>query len=325
MIRVLTICLLVLVSGMTTAQVVIELTHPVGKSPRVFTEGWVFGAKASVNGKDVSQQVKWSGTGKFTPASGSSSRPRFNAAGTNSITLSLTAGGKKISKSFSVQAVSPANYASVGSIAYCPADSHPDALGTVPVSGPILTGSETVLVNGRPAARKGDTGIHATCSGDNTFEIVEGDANVLIDGRPAARFGDRTRHCGGEGQIVKNRPALPLIALSGTLTPPIKAGPTKFALVPDGSEFDIKGFERGVSPMDKSVTFEMRWNGRIDREGKVTGSVTVKRIATKSMTEFTGVLSGTFDRRKGLLNGTVTFRIGENELKSALSLVRTGQ
>jgi uncharacterized Zn-binding protein involved in type VI secretion len=48
----------------------------------------------------------------------------------------------------------------------------------------------------------GDNGVHAACCGPNTFVIEEGDPEVLIDGRPAARVGDSTRHCGGFGHLV---------------------------------------------------------------------------------------------------------------------------
>jgi len=55
-------------------------------------------------------------------------------------------------------------------------------------SGPILTGSDTVLIGGLLAARKGDT---ALCPGA-VDGIVEGCETVLINGKPAARRGDRT-------------------------------------------------------------------------------------------------------------------------------------
>lgn len=54
--------------------------------------------------------------------------------------------------------------------------------------GPILSGSDTVLIGGLAAARKGDT---AQCPGA-VDGIVEGEDTVLINGRPASRKGDRT-------------------------------------------------------------------------------------------------------------------------------------
>lgn len=41
--------------------VTLLLTHPAGRSPNVFTTGWVFGARCSYEGKDYSGSVKWSG------------------------------------------------------------------------------------------------------------------------------------------------------------------------------------------------------------------------------------------------------------------------
>lgn len=68
------------------------------------------------------------------------------------------------------------------------------------VLGLVDEGSPTVMINGYPAIRKGDTGTHsgrlaATCCGPNTFEVIEGDPEILIDGKPAARIGDKTQHC----------------------------------------------------------------------------------------------------------------------------------
>ena len=47
-----------------------------------------------------------------------------------------------------------------------------------------------VTVNGKPAARSGDTT-------SNGGPLVEGVPNVLINGKPAVVMGDRT-HCGGK-------------------------------------------------------------------------------------------------------------------------------
>jgi uncharacterized Zn-binding protein involved in type VI secretion len=185
----------------------LELTYPAGQSPMVFTRGWVFGARCIVNPgksdqKDISNLVQWSGSGSFEPAAGRVSHPSFSSEGSNNIILTVSAGGQSISTQYAVSAVSPANYAHVGTTAAglcthgCIACPHH-------VSGPIRTGSPNVLVEGKPAARVGDTGVHgeAQCCGPNTFEVISGDANVLIDGKPSARIGDRTRHCGGDGII----------------------------------------------------------------------------------------------------------------------------
>jgi uncharacterized Zn-binding protein involved in type VI secretion len=71
------------------------------------------------------------------------------------------------------------------------------------VTGPAVSGSPDVHVNGRPALRAGDTGIHSACCGTNTFTIVGGSGTVMINNQPAARKGDQVAHCGGNGKIVE--------------------------------------------------------------------------------------------------------------------------
>lgn len=178
------------------------LKYPAGWSPNVFTNGWVFGAGCIIDGEDYSDQVKWNGSGSFNPDTGTISRPVFNGPGANTITLSVEVDGETHQKSFTVNAVSPAGYAHVGMLAQCSADSHGSPADPLAVVGPITTGSHNVFVNGKLAARVGDTGVHAACAGPNTFEIVSGDPTVLINGRPAAEIGDTTQHCGGIGEII---------------------------------------------------------------------------------------------------------------------------
>jgi uncharacterized Zn-binding protein involved in type VI secretion len=181
---------------------VISLTYPAGRSPTVFTTGWLFGASCTVDGKDYSDQVKWSGSGSFSPDMGTRSRPSFDAEGANTITLSIKIDDKDYSHTYSVNAKSPRGYACVGMLARCLADGHGAPMDPTNVVGPITTGSSHVLVNGKPAARVGDVGIHYACSGANTFEIVSGDPAILIDGRVAAWIGSSTKHCGGMGTII---------------------------------------------------------------------------------------------------------------------------
>jgi uncharacterized Zn-binding protein involved in type VI secretion len=185
----------------------IHLTHPLGKSPKIFTTGWKFGAVAFATSEahgriDLTSQIHWSGTGTFSPQVGGLSHPVFSAAGRNSILLTVTYKGKTYKHTFSGEAADPRNYAKVGDLAKCPADSHGCPSCPHAVAGPILTGSANVMINGKPAARVGDTGRHASCCGPNTFTILEGDLKLLIDGQPAARKGDKTKHCGGEGSIL---------------------------------------------------------------------------------------------------------------------------
>ncbi len=91
--------------------------------------------------------------------------------------------------------------ARLNDIAKCEADVHGCPGGPHSVQGPICIGSTDVFINGLPAARESDTGIHAVCCGPNTFEIKIGSATVMINGKKAARKGDMTKHCGGVGKI----------------------------------------------------------------------------------------------------------------------------
>jgi uncharacterized Zn-binding protein involved in type VI secretion len=186
----------------------LKLTYPAGQSPKVFSKGWIFGAECIHDGVDCAANVKWEGTGTFSPDRGPRSRPTFAGHGANRIELSVEIDGETFKKSYDVATVNPVGYARFGDMVRghdvhaCPACPHP-------VVGQIITGSDTVLIEGvsgntLPAARVGDRGIHTACCGPNSFEIVGGDAGVLIDGRPAARIGDATKHCGGDGTIVSS-------------------------------------------------------------------------------------------------------------------------
>lgn len=189
----------------------IELTYPLGYSPMVFRDGWTFGAKCVYKGKDLSSKVKWSGTADFKPAVGPRSSPIFRWPGMNTITLTVAVSPTEtLSQTMMVHAVSTAGYACVGDMAYCPAESHGDPGDPKPVTGPITTGDSQVSIRGKGAARVGDVGTHASCSGTNTFKIVEGDPLVLIHGKRAARKGDRTEHCGGIGAIIGDKPKIPV-------------------------------------------------------------------------------------------------------------------
>jgi uncharacterized Zn-binding protein involved in type VI secretion len=268
----------------------LELTYPVGASPRVFTEGWTFGARAvrKVEGgsdEDLSSQVKWSGTGTFYPNAGTRSAPIFNAEGTNTITLSVETGGSTTTRDFSVQAVSPAGYARLSDEAFTPADSHGAIADPLPALGPITGGSPTVLIKGLPAARAGDPGIHRTCSGPNIFTIASGDPSVLIDGRPAARIGDPTAHCGGMGNIrgpkhsgagAKSK-QLASASLSEALRTPLAASGTLSGWVVDPAGNPIEGLRvwiMGPTGMDPA-TVETDADGAYAFTGLTDGSYRV--------------------------------------------------
>ncbi len=191
----------------TSGPVTLALTYPAGRSPNVFTSGWVFGARCIANigtddEKDISSAVKWSGSGNFNPDKGNISRPVFSSTGMNMITISVSFDGKDYEKTVMVNAVNPGGYARVGGLAKCPSDSHGCPACPHTTIGPIISGSPNVLINGKPAARVGDKGTHAACCGPNTFTITSGDSSVLINGRAAVIKGSFTQHCGGTGSII---------------------------------------------------------------------------------------------------------------------------
>jgi uncharacterized Zn-binding protein involved in type VI secretion len=187
----------------------LSLTYPVGYSPKVFTTGWVFGARCIVDTADrreldLSGSLFWKGTGTFWPDRGPMSFPTFNKAGTNQITLYFKDKEKVVfEKTFTVETVDPKGYARYGDLAQAPPHAHGCPSCPHPVVGPIIGGSNKVLVGGKPAACVGDMGVHAACCGANTYVIKTGDPNVLIQGRQAARLNDQTVHCGfAHGRII---------------------------------------------------------------------------------------------------------------------------
>lgn len=93
--------------------------------------------------------------------------------------------------------------ARLGDKAQCPSDAHGCPGCAHPVIGPAIQGSPDVLVNGRPAVRQGDLGVHAACCGPNLWNAAKGSGTVKINGKPAHRQGDTTTHCGGSGQMTE--------------------------------------------------------------------------------------------------------------------------
>jgi uncharacterized Zn-binding protein involved in type VI secretion len=78
----------------------------------------------------------------------------------------------------------------------CPACPHPGI-------GPAIAGSPNVNINGRPAIRVGDPGIHAACCGPNTWTATKGSGTVMINNKPAHRMNDMDTHCGGVGKMIE--------------------------------------------------------------------------------------------------------------------------
>ena len=189
-------------------ELVPELLFPLGKSPKVFDKGWLFGASFKITGKDneeidLTDQIVWSGSGSFEPDKGASCRPVFNSVGENKIILTAEYEGKKYSKEYKVITVDANRYARIGSLAKCMADAHSSPADPFTVVGPVMTGNANVLINGLPVACEGDRGRHAACSGPNTFIITKVfDDDVMLNGKRVARVGSETTHCGGIGAII---------------------------------------------------------------------------------------------------------------------------
>ena len=81
----------------------------------------------------------------------------------------------------------------------CPACPHPAV-------GPSVVGSPNVKINGKPAMRVDDAGIHAACCGPNTWVAKAGSSTVKINGKKAHRKDDADDHCGGTGKMIEGSP-----------------------------------------------------------------------------------------------------------------------
>jgi len=68
-------------------------------------------------------------------------------------------------------------------------------------TGPATLGSNDVFVNGRPAIRVTDTGVHMACCNGNLWTAKTGSATVFINNLKAHRKGDMDQHCGGMGTM----------------------------------------------------------------------------------------------------------------------------
>lgn len=185
----------------------LTLTFPAGKSPKVFTDGWVFGAEAvetpdSRSPHNISGEVRWKGTGIFNPDRGPLSRPTFNRPGSNSITLYVEREGKVVAeKTFAIDTIDPKGYAQLGSTVHCPLYAMGCPGCPHDVRGKIQNGSPNVRIGGLPAVRVGDTGFSIGGCGPNVVTVQSGDPSVLIEGKPAARVNDKVKFDGGVGVI----------------------------------------------------------------------------------------------------------------------------
>ena len=98
------------------------------------------------------------------------------------------------------------NQGRVSDLSQVPADAHGCPACPHPCIGPATKGSPNVKVNGMPALRVTDSGIHAACCGPNTWVAQAGSATVFINNLKAHRMGDADTHCGGVGRLVGGSP-----------------------------------------------------------------------------------------------------------------------
>jgi uncharacterized Zn-binding protein involved in type VI secretion len=117
----------------------------------------------------------------------------------------------------------------------CPACPHPA------VSGPAIAGSPTVRINGKPALRAGDQGVHTACCGPNAWQALGGSPTVRINGKPAHRQGDVDLHCGGPGTMLEGSPDVSIGGGSGQGTKVPGISFAEVALVDEQSGAPIAG------------------------------------------------------------------------------------
>lgn len=90
----------------------------------------------------------------------------------------------------------------VGDNALVPGDSHGNICCAHSCTGPGVSGSPDLVVEGAFALRVGDPGVHSSCCGANSWVVAAGSSTVTINDIPAARLGDATAHCGGGGSLI---------------------------------------------------------------------------------------------------------------------------
>lgn len=81
----------------------------------------------------------------------------------------------------------------------CPACPHPAV-------GPAVQGSPNVNVNGLPATRETDIGVHGACCGPNMWTAKGKSGTVKINSKGAHRKDDAQTHCGGNGKSIQGSP-----------------------------------------------------------------------------------------------------------------------
>jgi uncharacterized Zn-binding protein involved in type VI secretion len=96
--------------------------------------------------------------------------------------------------------------ARLGDKSQIPADFHGCVACPHSCVGPAIGGSPDVIVNGRPAIRVTDPGVHSPCCGPNTWVATAGSSTVFINNLAAHRLHDADTHCGGMGKMIEGSP-----------------------------------------------------------------------------------------------------------------------
>jgi uncharacterized Zn-binding protein involved in type VI secretion len=94
----------------------------------------------------------------------------------------------------------------LGDLGKVDADAHGCPACPHPAIGPIIMGSPNVMVNGLPASRVSDMGVHAACCGPNMWTASAGSGTVKINSLDAHRKDDAQTHCGGNGKMTQGSP-----------------------------------------------------------------------------------------------------------------------
>jgi uncharacterized Zn-binding protein involved in type VI secretion len=90
----------------------------------------------------------------------------------------------------------------LGDRAKAPVDVHGCPACPHDVLGPSISASSNVYVNGAPALRQGDLGMHTSCCGTNMWKVIAASGAVFVNGSAMVRKGDPTMHCGGIGKMI---------------------------------------------------------------------------------------------------------------------------
>jgi len=133
---------------------------------------------------------------------------------------------------------------------------------------PIISGSPDVTINGKPAARVGDSlAPHSKPkNGTHGRSIAAGSSSVTINGRPAGRVGDAIS-CGG---VISNGSANVTIGDAPVLTKPDKVNlpdilfPNQRGKIP--ASIQRESYERQVMAASKLVVVDVE-SGLAEVEG----------------------------------------------------------